>query len=49
MIIGAMVWTFTYFRFTDSIWAAGITGLIVLAGIYFNDYKGRKSKRGGDI
>lgn len=48
LIIGATLFAFAYFRFTDSIWAGVIVGLLGLVGIYFSDYKIKGAISGGE-
>jgi hypothetical protein len=48
LIGGVLLFAFTYFRFTDSVWVAIIVGLAALGGVFFNDRKEKNSKRGGE-
>lgn len=42
LVSGALLFAFTYLRFTESVWAGVIFGLLMLGGIFYNDRKGKK-------
>jgi len=42
----ALLLAYSYFRFSEAMWFSVFLGMVMLVGIYLNDYKGARDKQG---